>query len=35
MIIGFTKVERNIAEKGIGLFYIGNTQILIFEFEYW
>jgi hypothetical protein len=33
MIIEFTNVERNIAEKGTGLFYKGNTQILIFEFE--
>jgi hypothetical protein len=34
MIIEFTNVEWNIAENEIGLFYKGNTQILIFEFEY-
>jgi hypothetical protein len=33
MIIEFTNVGRNIVEEGIGLFYIRNTQILIFEFE--
>jgi hypothetical protein len=33
MIIGFANVERNIADIGIELIYIENTQILIFEFE--
>jgi hypothetical protein len=33
MIIEFTNVEGNIAEKGIELIYEGNTQILILEFE--
>jgi hypothetical protein len=32
-IIGFTKVEGNIDKKELELTYIGNTQILIFEFE--
>jgi hypothetical protein len=34
MIIEFTIVERNIAKKKIELIYRGNTQILMFEFEY-
>jgi hypothetical protein len=33
MIIGFTNSERIIADKGMGLINIGNTQILILEFE--
>jgi hypothetical protein len=33
MNIGFTKVEGNFADKGVELIYIGNTQILILEFE--
>jgi hypothetical protein len=33
MTIGFTKVDGNIVEKEIELIYIGNTQILILEFE--
>jgi hypothetical protein len=33
MIIGFANVGRNIVDIGIQLIYIGNTQILIFEFE--
>jgi hypothetical protein len=34
MIIEFTIIERNIAKKEIELIYRGNTQILMFEFEY-
>jgi hypothetical protein len=33
MNIGFTKVEGNIDWKEIELIHIGNTQILILEFE--
>jgi hypothetical protein len=32
-IIGLANVERNITDKEIELIYIGNTQILILEFE--